>query len=59
MGALIEVATILNRYWDKANEQLRLNSWQWHTLHTIRRCRTAEMGGHIDACDQCGWVFMY
>jgi hypothetical protein len=56
MGALIEVATILDRYWDKANEQLRLNSWQWHTLHTVRRCRTAEMGGHIDACDQCGFL---
>jgi hypothetical protein len=49
-----ELATILNRHWDQANEQLKLNSWQWRTLHAIRRCRTAALGGHIDQCDSCG-----
>jgi hypothetical protein len=24
------------------------------TLRAIRRCRTAELGGHVDACTQCG-----
>ena len=54
MQPVYEVATILNRHWDKANTQLKLNSWQWRTLHAIRRCRTAALGGHIDQCDQCG-----
>ena len=56
MRPAFEVATILNCYWDKANEQLKLNGWQWRTLHAIRRCRTADMGGHIDQCDQCGYL---
>lgn len=54
MQPVYEVATMLNRHWDKANTQLQLNGWQWRTLHAIRRCRTAAMGGHIDQCDQCG-----
>jgi len=27
--------------------------WHKRTLHAIRRCRTPEMGGHIDQCDCC------
>ena len=29
------------------------NSWQHRTLQAIRVCRTKEMGGHIDKCDEC------
>ena len=36
----------------------QINHWSftyWHqkTLHAIRRCRTAELGGHIDRCSCC------
>ncbi|MEX2514309.1 MAG: transposase zinc-binding domain-containing protein [Cyclobacteriaceae bacterium] len=27
------------------------NTWKARTLYTLMRCRTAEMGGHIDRCD--------
>ena len=27
---------------------------QWRTMHAIKICRTAELGGHIDRCDHCG-----
>lgn len=54
MQPAFELATILNLHWERANEQLQLNSWQWRTLHAIRRCRTAALGGHIDQCDSCG-----
>lgn len=30
------------------------NSWQLRTLHALRKCRTADLGGHIDQCDSCG-----
>ena len=33
-----------------------INSWQVRTLGAIMRCRTADMGGHIDACTNCGTV---
>lgn len=53
MQAKHEVADVLDRL--GANiEQLDLHSWQLRTLSAIRRCRTAALGGHIDACDGCG-----
>ncbi|WPP50280.1 IS91 family transposase [Catalinimonas niigatensis] len=30
------------------------NSWQIRTLHALRKCRTADLGGHGDQCDSCG-----
>jgi hypothetical protein len=51
----IEVADVINRLGEKI-EKLGLNSWQLRTLHTIKKCRTAALGGHIDACDDCGTV---
>jgi hypothetical protein len=35
-------------------ETLGLNTWQLRTLSAIKKCRTAELGGHVDACDDCG-----
>jgi hypothetical protein len=35
-------------------ENLELNTWQLRTLSAIKRCRTAALGGHIDACNDCG-----
>jgi hypothetical protein len=51
----IEVADVINRLGKKI-EKLGLNSWQLRTLHIIKKCRTAALGGHIDACDDCGTV---
>ena len=35
-------------------EAIGLNSWQLRTLSAIKKCRTAALGGHVDACDDCG-----
>ena len=48
-----EVADVLRKL-GKGIENLGLNSWQLRTLSAIKKCRTAELGGHIDACDDCG-----
>ena len=48
-----EVADILRKVSSKI-DSYGLNSWQLRTLNAIKKCRTAELGGHIDACDQCG-----
>lgn len=51
---LYQVADVLER-----NEELlslyTVNTWQLRTLHALRKCRTAALGGHIDRCDnaQC------
>ncbi len=37
-------------------EQIGLNTHQLRHLSAIRKCRTAELGGHVDACDECGTI---
>ena len=44
---------MLHRLGEKV-EDIGLNTWQLRTLSAIKRCRTAALGGHIDACDSCG-----
>lgn len=56
MIARYEVADILNTQWDAARNAMQFNGWQWRTLNAVRRCRTASLGGHVDACDVCGHV---
>lgn len=53
MQQLFEVADVIGKL-GKRIENLGLNTWQLRTLYTIKKCRTAELGGHIDACDNCG-----
>ena len=53
MKPTFEVAEILEKSWSRI-QNLRLNTWQYRTLDALKRCRTASLGGHIDACDDCG-----
>ena len=48
-----EVADVVNQLGENI-EHIGLNTWQLRTLSAIKRCRTAALGGHIDACDSCG-----
>ena len=50
-----EVANVLRKVGSKI-ENYGLNTWQLRTLYAIKKCRTAELGGHIDACDSCGKI---
>lgn len=49
----LEVAHVLEKLGNKV-ENMGLNPWQLRTLSAVRRCRSAALGGHIDACDSCG-----
>ena len=51
----VEVADVLEAL-GEGIEKLGLNTWQLRTLSAIRMCRTAALGGHVDACDGCGNV---
>ena len=53
MQPRFEIAEIISRLGNEV-ENLGLNTWQLRTLSAIRRCRTAALGGHVDACDGCG-----
>ena len=52
-GSRNEIADVLRKVGPKI-ESYGLNTWQLRTLYAIKKCRTAELGGHIDACDECG-----
>ncbi len=48
-----EVAHVIQAIGD-AIETFGLNNHQLRNLRAIRDCRTAALGGHIDACTSCG-----
>lgn len=50
-----EVAGVLRALGDGI-EQIGLNTHQLRHLSAIKKCRTAELGGHVDACDACGTI---
>ena len=56
MRPAYEVADVLRLHWLRVEQHPHINAWQLRTLSAIRRCRTADLGGHRDACTSCGTV---
>ncbi len=54
MKAHFEVAHVLRQHWQEVENHPQNNSWQLRTLSALKRCRTADLGGHVDACMECG-----
>jgi hypothetical protein len=52
----LEVAHVLQSAWDGIAAPGKFNSWQLRTLDALARCRTASLGGHVDACASCAAV---
>ncbi len=52
-----EVAEIFQEYLSSLPAGVDLGwSWNQHTVaDRILACRTARLGGHVDACDECGY----
>lgn len=52
----IEVADILRRYGPAYREEheTSLSTAQRRVMQAITACRTAALGGHLEACDSCG-----
>ena len=51
----VEVADIFRLYGDAYSHSHRLSSVQRRAIKDIERCRTAELGGHLEKCLQCGF----
>lgn len=49
-----ELAEIITENKQDFIEQYQPNGWILKTLHAIELCRTANLGGHIDKCIDCG-----
>ena len=50
----LEVAHIFRLYGERYRETHPLSRPQLRAMRAIEICRTAALGGHVDACDQCG-----
>jgi len=48
-----EVADIIRRFLPQMDKQ-KMPVHHRRTLAAVEKCRTAALGGHIDACDECG-----
>lgn len=54
MRPLHEVADVLRAQWPRVQQSGKFNSWQLRTMDALKRCRTADMGAHVDGCVECG-----
>ena len=50
-----EVGDIFRRYGEDYRQYNPLSYEQRKAMHHIEVCRTAELGGHIEQCDHCGF----
>lgn len=50
-----EVADIFRMYGEDYRSKNKLSFEQLKAMRHIEICRTAELGGHIEVCDQCGF----
>jgi hypothetical protein len=52
----LEVADVFRQYGDVYRAQLgaTLSTMQRRVMMAIEQCRTAALGGHVEACDACG-----
>ena len=48
------LAQVVTRYLDPCAEQFGLSASQRKVCRAIRACRTAALGGHLQACEDCG-----
>ncbi|MCJ7689218.1 MAG: IS91 family transposase [Clostridiaceae bacterium] len=51
---MIEIQDIFNQYGSDYRRNHKLPLHIQKTMISIEACRTAELGGHVDECDECG-----
>jgi predicted Zn-ribbon and HTH transcriptional regulator len=52
----LEVADILRVHGEAYRQRHPVSTEQAKVLRHLVQCRTAALGGHVDACDHCGYV---
>lgn len=53
---MVEVADIFRQYGPAYRKANRLPLRKVKAMRAIERCRTAELGGHVDRCDSCDYM---
>ena len=52
---MIEVQDIMKNYGEEYRNKNKLMPYKLSAMNAIEKCRTAELGAHIDVCDECGY----
>ena len=55
-GPVVEVADILRAHGAAYRTTHPVSAEQAAVMRHLVQCRTAALGGHVDSCDQCGFV---
>jgi hypothetical protein len=50
-----ELGDIFRAYGDNYRRTHALPSQHRKVMRAIERCRTSQLGGHLDECDSCGY----
>ena len=53
-GAEFEVATVLRKFGKAYRRKYHPTPQQAKVMGSLKACRTAKLGGHLNKCDQCG-----
>ncbi len=51
----LEVADILRAYGEAYRARHPVSPEQATVMHRLAACRTAALGGHVEACGRCGY----
>lgn len=54
MSGSQELATVIDNFLPSYNAENKLPAHKLRVLDALQKCRTEYMGGHIEACDDCG-----
>ena len=50
----IEIQAVFRQYGPVYQQTHTLSRAQLQVIEAIQTCRTAALGGHVEACDTCG-----
>ena len=53
---MVEIADIFNQYGQEYIDNFNLSIQQFKVIQDITACRTSQLGGHVEMCDNCGYL---
>lgn len=57
MGSNADLGAVIRRFLPQLLQQKGVSRHQLKTLNSLAKCRTAELGGSVTACNSCGEIY--
>jgi predicted Zn-ribbon and HTH transcriptional regulator len=55
-NVMLEIQDIFKKYGTEYQENHKLPKNHFKAMRNIERCRTEALGGHVDKCNECGYI---